>query len=437
MNNNPLLARFEGVPAYLASERRALFESCLSAVVTHERAAEMLSESAQADDGFWPAPDDWRAALRPYVVRDGILQIPVKGVLLHDFAFAVGRWATGYIYIWRAFLRGMTDPTVRGIALMCDSPGGQAAGCFDLVEKMVAFRGTKPIRAFAHEGAYSAAYAVATVADKIVVSRTGGVGSIGVVVTHLDVSGAMEQAGLKVTFVFAGKHKVDGNAYEPLPDDVRERLQAHVDESYAVFVKAVAQNRSLSEGAVRRTEALCFTATEAKSEGLADEIGSLDDAVAAFAVDLSTEDEGDHEMSTTSAASGPAATALAEMQARHDLELTTKVAEAERDGKQAGATAMQARCKAILNSDEAKGRESQAHHLALETSLSAEEAIGLLKNSPKATGGNRFDAAMQAAGNPGIGPDAEGDETAEGAALGAQIVTAYLGFQNPQQQRSA
>ena len=200
--NNPLLARFASRPSLVAPEMREWFEGCLTATASHPRAAEMLEANAYAEDGFWPAPDDWRAAYRPYVVRDGLLQIPVKGVLLHDFSFALGGWATGYVYIQRAFDRGLADPTVRGIALVCDSPGGHVAGNFDLVDRMFAARGTKPIRAFAHEAAYSAAYSIASAADQIVVSRTGGVGSIGVVAAHYDVSGAMEQAGVKVTFIY-------------------------------------------------------------------------------------------------------------------------------------------------------------------------------------------------------------------------------------------
>ena len=242
---NPIMARFVATPSLVAPEMREWFESCLAAAAAHPRTSEMLTDLAESDDGFWPAPDDWRAAYRPYVVQDGILQIPVKGVLLHGFSFALGGWATGYVYIWRAFQRGIEDPNVRGIALICDSPGGHVAGNFDLVDRMYALRGTKKVWAFAHEGAYSAAYSIASVADTIWVSRTGGVGSIGVVAAHLDVSGAMEQAGMRVTFIFAGRHKVDGNAYEALPDEVRERLQSRIDELYGVFTATVSRNRGL------------------------------------------------------------------------------------------------------------------------------------------------------------------------------------------------
>lgn len=418
---DPLLARFSTERVLVAPEKRAWFESCLTALSRHEK-FEALQAGASADDGFWPAADDWRAAYRPYVVRDGVLQIPVKGVLLHDFPWAFGSRATGYVYIRRAFERGMADPAVNGIALICDSPGGQVAGCFELVDAIHARRGEKPIRAFAHESAYSAAYAIASVADQVVVSRTGGVGSIGVVTAHLDVSGAMEQAGLKVTFIFAGKHKVDGNAYETLPADVKERWQAHIDEIYAVFVATVARNRNMDEQAVRKTEADCFSATEATSNGLADSIGALDDAVAQFITDLSAVDEEGEDDMTTKDTTTPAATEqIAAARAEGNAEGVTEATAAER-----------VRISAILGSEEAKGRDTLAHHIAFETDMTADAAKAMLGKAPKleskAPEPNRFDKAMKDAGNPNVGADGEpAGEDAEAASEASAIVATIRG----------
>lgn len=294
--SNPLLARFAGMAAAVAPEALNRVEACLDAVMAIERGPAMLHEGATADDGFWPEPGSWKAAYRPYVVVDGMLQIPVKGVLLHDFSYAIGSYATGYLYIRRAFERGATDPAVKGIALVCDSPGGEVAGCFDLVDAMHAAKGGKPVWAFAHEAAYSAAYAVASVADKIWVSRTGGVGSIGVVTFHVDRSGALEKAGLKITFIHAGKHKVDGNSTQPLPADVRARIQARIDALMAIFVSTVARNRRMPEAKVRATEALTYSGAEGIAAGLADAVGSVDDAVAAFAADLGPSDAQDEQL---------------------------------------------------------------------------------------------------------------------------------------------
>lgn len=422
--SNPLIARFAGEPALIAESMSERFESCLAQAVAHPNFAEAMAERADTTDDFWSAPQGtWRASLRPYNVQNGILQIPVKGVLLHDFPYAFGDWATGYDYIWRAFQRGCGDfatGAIKGIAFICDTPGGMVAGCFDAVDKMVALKEDVgvPVRAFAHESAYSAGYAIATVADHIVVSRTGGVGSVGVVTTHTDVSGAMEQRGVKVTFIASDPSKVEGNPYEPLSADAKARIQARIDELYEIFVSAVTRSRPVSAEDLRETlKAHCFTATQATSNGLADSVGSPEDAMSAFAgfLDDQSDNNGDDDM------------AEANTSAVDQAALDAARAEGRAEGEQAAtaaATAMQERIGAILSSDEANGREDLAKHFAFKTGMSADDAIAALAAAPKTvaapaaeqTGGQSFEQAMSV-GNPevGGGDRAEaGDEAAGG-----------------------
>ncbi len=412
---NPLIARFSGIPAFVNEGSSVLFESCLQQVAQHERAFEMLNEGMQADDGFWPAADDWRAVYRPYNVRDGVLLIPVKGVLLHEFPFALGNWATGYEYIWRAFKRGMADEGVKGIAFICNTPGGMVAGCFDAGDKMFAMRGQKPIRAFAQESAYSAGYAIASVADHINVSATGGVGSIGVVTMHVDMSKALDDAGFKITFIQYGKHKTDGNPYESLSKEAKARIQARIDELGEIFVTKMARNRGLDEQVIRDFEALTFTASEATSNGLADSVGSLDDAVAAFAADCSL-DDGDDEMTDKTTGVD---------QATHDAAVANARTEGHAAGLKEGATAATTRISAILALDESKSRHASALNIALTTDLSVEQAKGLLGTLPEekaaalaaapAAGGKTetpFEKAMNTGDNPNLGAGHK-EETAD------------------------
>lgn len=437
LNTHPLMSGFINQPVLLAAEGRDQFVSCMTALAQHPKFGD-LCEAAHNDDNFWPDAGDWRASYRPYIVKDGILHIPVKGVLLHDFAWQLGGWATGYDYIWHAFQRGMEDSAVKGIAFIVNSPGGMVAGCFDALDKMVALKATvgKPVRAFAQESAYSAAYAIIMVADPggINVSRTGGVGSIGVLTSHMDVSGAMDQAGYVITFIHAGKHKVDGNAYEALPDAVKARIQERIDELYGIFVSAVARGRSMDEDAVRATEALTFTATQALSNGLADNVGTLDDALATFVADLSNND-GEETMSQVQDDS--AATATADAAAIAAAENTAK---AVADARQAE----RARITGITGCDEAKGRETLANHIASNTDMSVDDAKAMLAAAPVAVtvavveegaeGKTPFNAAMTK-GNPEVGatggdsgePGADNDDGSDVLALAALV--GLKGFQ--------
>jgi signal peptide peptidase SppA len=423
--NNPFFARFDRVPSLVSADMQGRFESCLHQVQMLSARLDSATDKPRMNDGdpddFWFAEDDWRSFLRPYTVVNGVLQIPVKGVLLHDFPYQFFNYATGYPYIWQAFKRGMADDDVLGIALICDSPGGEVAGNFDLVDKMFAFRGEKPVQAFAAESAYSAAYSIASVADKITVSRTGGVGSIGVITMHVDLSGAYDQAGIKITYITFGAHKADGNATEPLPKDVKDRIQARIDELGEIFVSTVARNRGMDAKAIRDTEALCFTATQAVSNGLADEIGSLDDAVAAYAASLSEEDD----LMTTKDSAVSAANDTALASAR-----TEGMDQGLQQGRTEGAATERARIVAIIGSEEGKKRPKAALSIATKTSLSVEEATAHLAdldeekatsaaadpNAPKGKDGaaKDFATAMDKSKHPELGaPAGEEDEEAQ------------------------
>ncbi|GIX11637.1 S49 family peptidase [Elioraea sp.] len=142
---------------------------------------------------------------RGYAVTDaGIAVVPVLGPLV-----ARGDWLTElfgasvYGDVGDAVAAALADPSVRGVVMEIDSPGGEVAGMFDLVDRLGAFRQSagKPLWAVASESATSAAYAIASTAERIYVTQTGEVGSIGVVAAHVDQSGADAKAGLAWTFI--------------------------------------------------------------------------------------------------------------------------------------------------------------------------------------------------------------------------------------------
>ncbi|NUB12539.1 S49 family peptidase [Azospirillum brasilense] len=217
---------------------------------------------------------------RRYGLIDGVAIIPVKGILFQgSWSWP---WATGYEWIRTGLLAAIADPEVRAIVLDIDSPGGEVAGCFDLVDTIYACRGTKPIWAILSEHAYSAAYAIASAADRIIVPRTGGTGSIGVIWMHVDWSQAMDKAGVKVTFITYGDHKAEGNPCEPLSKEARDRFQADIDTMGDLFVETVARNRNLSATKVRGTQAATYLGERGVAIGLADAVMAPDAAFQAL-----------------------------------------------------------------------------------------------------------------------------------------------------------
>ncbi|MDX4117935.1 S49 family peptidase [Providencia rettgeri] len=212
-----------------------------------------------------------------YDLLEGIAVIPVYGTLVQKLGtLRPYSGMTGYDGIRRVFLTAMNDPEVKGICLDIDSPGGEVAGCFDLVDLIYAERGKKPVYAILSENAYSAAYAIASAADKIYVPRTGGVGSVGVIVIHCDWSQHIKDDGLKVSIITYGNRKAESNPYVALSDEAKAAIQHDVDEMGRLFVSTVSRNRGLSETVVRNTQAACYLAAEGVQMGLADVVASPD-----------------------------------------------------------------------------------------------------------------------------------------------------------------
>lgn len=222
----------------------------------------------------------------PFAVVDGIAVIEIAGTLVHRGAW-IGQSSglTSYEGIAAQLQAALSDPAIRGIALDIDSFGGEVAGAFDLADRIRAVRQVKPIHAFVADHALSAAYALASQADRIILPRTGAVGSIGVVAMHSDMSGALDQKGIAVTLIHAGARKVDANPYQPLPEAVRDRIAGELEDLRQLFAETVAEGRGRRLDTLRAlgTEAAVFRGEAAVFAGLADEVADPVTAFRAFA----------------------------------------------------------------------------------------------------------------------------------------------------------
>lgn len=350
------------------------------------------------DDGFY------------FHQETGIAVIPVLGVLMNRMSWSFG-FATGYDYIRSAFNAAVNRSEVKGIVFDVNSPGGMAAGNFELAAEIAEARGRKPTMAIVNSMAASGGYSIATAADRIVAMPSAAIGSIGVVSTHVSREKELEREGIEVTFVYAGKHKVDGNPYQALPKSVKASMLASVERIYDNFVSLVADNRGIDARDVRDTEAAVYDSEEALARGLIDAIQTPNEAMASFISGLDSPSsrkivmgikhnpEG-AEVKTTPTEEVAAPVVAAPVVAE---EVAAPVAPSAPVA--APAVDQKARIKTILTSAEAAGRTELAEHLAYDTDMAADAVVALLSKAPKAEAkqANDFAKVMDSLEHPDVG----------------------------------
>jgi signal peptide peptidase SppA len=177
----------------------------------------------------------------------------------------------------------MRDPAVKAIVLNIDSPGGVVAGMPELAAEILSMRGQgKPIVGIADSLAASGGYWVLAACDEAIVTPSGLVGSVGCVVMHEDISEMAKTMGVKMTPIFAGDGKVNGNPFEPLSEEARGQLQARVDLFYDMFVAGVVagRGRGVTQALVRETwGARIVGAKEAVELKMADRVATMEETL--------------------------------------------------------------------------------------------------------------------------------------------------------------
>jgi capsid assembly protease len=328
---------------------------------------------------------------KPFAFADGMAFIPVHGVLLNRFAYSLG-FVTGYDFIRAQMRAAEADPDVKSIVFDVNSPGGMVAGCQELSADIA--KAGKPTLAVVDANSLSAAYWLTSAADKIALTPSGQVGSIGAVVMHASFAKALEADGVEITFIYAGQHKVDGNPYEVLPDSVKAEIQSVVDAAYDQFCAGVAANRDLPAQAIRDTEARVYSAEAALEMKLVDAVQPAGEAVMAWTNELS--------------GSGS--------NTESDI-----MADANNQPNEAVTTERQ-RIQGILGHAEAVGREALAQTLALTTDLSVDAAAAILATAEKkaaapvqapAPAPNAFRQAMDGSEHPNVGDGGAGGAGAQ------------------------
>jgi capsid assembly protease len=210
--------------------------------------------------------------------------VPVFGALTKRPSFFSDLLGTStYSGIRSALAQAMADPAVDRILLLVDSGGGVASGCLECSSDIVGAARRKNVVAWIDGGCCSAAYWLASGANQIIATPSSEIGSIGVWQLHIDVSRALEQAGVVPTFIVSEQspRKIDANPYQPMSPEAKARLQFGVNKIADQFIGAVARGRGVTPTTVSKRfgQGASFFSDEARAAGMIDGIGGLNTAL--------------------------------------------------------------------------------------------------------------------------------------------------------------
>lgn len=275
INYPHLASQAFGVPLYVTQEVLAGVKSLLVPRMLGSQSDIMAADSMP--DGVDPKPLEAGAESRYRL--GGLAVIPVHGIVVarRGQMDNLCTELTSYEWLRSQLATALADERVKEVVLDINSGGGQAVGCKELADYIYAKRSVKPITALVNHAAYSAAYFIAAACSKVVVSETGGCGSIGVIMEHMEVSRWEQQTGLSFTTFYRGERKKDGTPHEPLSDGAKAAIDHRLDQAYELFAGSVARYRGLPIEQVKATEAALYSGPEAVANGLADELANPQD----------------------------------------------------------------------------------------------------------------------------------------------------------------
>lgn len=180
------------------------------------------------------------------------------------------------------------DKDNKALILFVNSPGGSVYASDELYLKVKEYQKKtgRPVYSYMASEAASGGYYISSPCDKIVANRNCWTGSIGVTIgTLYDVTGLLKKMGVKTVTITSGRNKAMGSSAVKMTKEQRKIFQGLVDESYDQFVSIVASGRNMSVSKVRKlADGRVYTAKQAKSNGLIDEISTFDNCLAEMKV---------------------------------------------------------------------------------------------------------------------------------------------------------
>lgn len=177
--------------------------------------------------------------------------------------------------------RAADDGDVRAVVIQMDSPGGGLTASDMLYREVQRLKAKgKPVVVSVGSLAASGGYYVIAPADHIVANPTSLVGSFGVIMQHMDVSGLMEKIGIGVEPIQSGESKDIGSPFRHMTPEEKAYFESLLASFHDRFVGIIAEGRGLGVEAVKAlADGKVYLPDEALRHGLVDEIGYFDDAL--------------------------------------------------------------------------------------------------------------------------------------------------------------
>lgn len=263
-----------------------LLFSVLSSMISRNNENENKQELSQVNELLYGSDEPQEKIETNGSSDKKIVKLSVEGTIVDDGTS--GLFSTGG-YNHASFMKQLAkikkDSQVKGILLEINSPGGSVYETAEITRALKDLQKEQkiPIYASLENQAASGGYYIAASSDKIFATEDTMTGSIGVIMSSMNYSGLMEKLGITDTTIKSGALKDIGSSSRPQTKADKEVLQAFVDSMYGRFVKTVAQGRKMDETKVRQlADGRIYDGVQAVENGLVDELGYPDQALAAL-----------------------------------------------------------------------------------------------------------------------------------------------------------
>lgn len=208
---------------------------------------------------------------------DGVACVHIRGPLDHHEGFG-----DNYDAIRHRAQEAFECEDAHTVIFKIDSPGGAVSGLLDTVRaiRLMSEESSKRSIAYIDERSFSAAYALASACDEIVLPRSGLLGSIGVISTMAEQVERDEMLGYRYVTLASGARKTDGHIHVPITEEATAAEWERVYELADQFFELVSQYRGISTRKIRGFEAGLFLGQKAVDVGLADRVSTFDELLA-------------------------------------------------------------------------------------------------------------------------------------------------------------